>query len=148
MIMAEDKQPPTERKFRKFGQLAREEYLKALREKGLSLRKAAESIGIHRDTIYAYRLANPDYEVEVQKARLSAVEFVEDALYEQCTRGNVRAIEFFLCNRAQDRWSNQRREPSRPQAEPNDITPLVMEVLDAHPEAQADLLKRLEMTSP
>lgn len=26
MIMAEDKQPPTERKFRKFGQLAREEY--------------------------------------------------------------------------------------------------------------------------
>ncbi|OPX65845.1 MAG: hypothetical protein A4E30_00165 [Methanomassiliicoccales archaeon PtaB.Bin215] len=151
MNMAENSEPPlTGRKFRKFGQLARDEYLKAIREKGLSLRKAAEAVGIHRDTIYAYRMANPDYEIELQKARMSAIEFVEDALYEEASRGNVRAIEFYLCNRAPDRWADRRSVECKAEVEAVKVDPLpaVLEVLDAHPDAKADLIKRIEMVSP
>ena len=74
-----------------------------------SLTKAAKSAGVGRTTVYEAMEADPSLKAEVEKARESGIETVEDALAETAKRGNVVACIFFLCNRAPHRWQHVNR---------------------------------------
>lgn len=137
------------RRFIKFNATARAAYLKAI-EDGCSMTEAAAAIGLDRTTVWAYRKQHPEFEEQIFEAERASVAVVESALFEQCRKGNVRAIEFYLCNRAPERWSDRRNVELKANmaVEQRDPLPAVLETLDAHPDAKAELIKRIEMTSP
>ncbi len=138
---------PPSRRFIKFNASAREEFLRKLRS-GMTKTEASESIGVDRTTTYQYRIAHPEFEELVRDAERSAIEQVEDALYKQAKAGNIRAIEVVLYNRAADRWADKgRREAKEPAPVQADPLTAVLSVLDDHPDAKRDLIRRMELMS-
>lgn len=136
------------RKYIKFNAHARDEFLRHLQE-GKTKSAASDLVGISRVTIYQYRQDHPEYEEQVHAAEIRVVEAVEDALYAQALKGNVKAQEIVLYNRAPERWADRgkREVKEEPPQGPADPLPSVLQVLDDHPEAKKDLIKRMELMS-
>jgi hypothetical protein len=89
----------------KFNEKTREDFLSLLRC-GNSRKSALDAVGITRHTLRNHMLADSDFAKAVEDAETDAVDMVEDALFDKCSRGNVTAIIFFLANRRPDRWQN------------------------------------------
>lgn len=98
--------PPNSRGPYKFNKERREAYLQALRE-GLRPTRAAESVGVSRQIVYAYREAHPEFRREELLAERESLEAVEDALYQAAISGNINAIKMILFNRDPERWSEK-----------------------------------------
>lgn len=139
---------PSARKFIKFNASAREAFLKHL-QAGKTKTEASEAIGIDRTTTYQYRTAHPEFEEQVRAAEIRVVEAVEDALYAQALKGNVKAQEIVLYNRASDRWADKGKREAKEESPPMPVDSLsaVLAVLDDHPDAKRELIRRMELMS-
>ena len=73
-------------------------------EKGSTLVAACKAGGIAPYTLRIWRKGDENLEKDVQARRASQIDIVEDALFSQALKGNVRAQMFFLANRAPDQW--------------------------------------------
>lgn len=73
---------------------------------GASIVASCEGARISRETFYAWIHQDEQFGQDVQTAKDSRTEFVEDALYQNALKGNATAQIFFLCNRAPERWKN------------------------------------------
>lgn len=93
--------------FGKFGAKRQKAYLDSLAA-GNSKMTAAEQSAVSYDLIRRYRKVHPEFIDRETEAELRANGLVVDALHEQARTGNVKAIEFWLCNRDPDNWKKQR----------------------------------------
>ena len=93
--------------FGKIGNKKKEAFLDELR-KGLRRGKAAEAVGISRETVRLAINSDVSFAAKVDQAELDACELVEDALFNQATKGNTTAIQVWLYNRWPERWQDQR----------------------------------------
>lgn len=78
-------------------------YLRAL-EEGMTRTAAAAAAGVPLRTVQRHAQRDPELRAAVEEAEDCAVVMVEDALFTTAQRGNVRAQELFLVNRAPGRW--------------------------------------------
>lgn len=83
----------------------RAQFIEALL-KGGTISSACKLIGITRPTYYSWRHRSESFRTEADKAILSQVTIVEEALYKTALKGNLGAQVFILCNRARDRWQH------------------------------------------
>lgn len=93
--------------FVKVGLSKKAAYLEAL-AKGMRRGAAAKSVGVSRESIRLAYHEDPSFLAEIEQAELDACEPVEDALYAQCLKGNVVAIQVWLYNRSSSNWKDQR----------------------------------------
>lgn len=73
---------------------------------GHTVTSACKAVGISRPTYYVWRNRDDDFRKRADKALLSQVSIVEEALYRTAIAGSVNAQVFILCNRARDRWQH------------------------------------------
>lgn len=90
--------------FGKFTKTKRTAYLESL-AMGTAKRRAAAAAGIGYTTVFEYRKANPDFELEEQAAQEQAIGTVENAAF-KLAQTNTTAMIFWLKNRAPDRWTD------------------------------------------
>jgi hypothetical protein len=93
--------------FVKFGEAAREKYLRALSE-GHNRQNAAKAAGVSAELVRLYRKAAPEFEAAERGAEIEASGVVENALFKKAKGGSVAACKFWLCNRAAERWKQER----------------------------------------
>ena len=138
------------RKFPKFPIETRKLYLQQLNEEGLTRSEAAEAVGIDRKTVWQYRIAHPEFDELVIKAERGAIEVVEDALFQKAKKGDFKSMEFFLVNRASDRWGKG-RAPEVPVDKNaptwDSVKAAIVQALLEHPEAVDDVVRALEVVS-
>jgi hypothetical protein len=73
---------------------------------GASLVQSCKGIGIDVSTFWKWRQKSPKLEAKVYEIMDSRISIVEDALYNAAVKGNVKACETFLFNRAHTKWKN------------------------------------------
>jgi hypothetical protein len=78
-------------------------------EQGHFISYTCEKIGIARDTFYRWLVKDKKFKEEVERAQLSRIKIVEDALYKKAVEGNPTCIIFFLVNQAPHKWKNIQR---------------------------------------
>lgn len=76
---------------------------------GNSVEGTCKKVKINKTTFYEWVKKDKQFAEDVEKARLSQVVVVEDALFKKAKAGNVTAIIFFLCNRSPEKWKNVQR---------------------------------------
>ena len=81
--------------------------LKSLRG-GSNITAACQAAEISRTTFYGWRIANKEFDASVEKAKLSRVQIVEDALYKNALEGSTHAQVFYLKNRGN--WADKDKE--------------------------------------
>ncbi len=91
----------------KFGKRRQRAYLEALRN-GARRGAAAASVGVTRQTVWAYRREHPEFAEAEEQAEMEANELVEDSLFQAAVSGNVVASLAWLYNRMPDRWQDRR----------------------------------------
>jgi hypothetical protein len=80
--------------------------LKSL-EKGSSIRKSCEAAGVSTVAFWKWRRDNKDLEEKVKEIQEANIMEVEDAVFISARDGDSRAQEFYLTNRAPDRWKKR-----------------------------------------
>lgn len=93
--------------FGKFGAKRQKAYMTALAA-GTSRATAAERCGVSYELVRLYRKAHPEFADIETDAELKASGLVVDALHLRAVGGDVKAIEFWLCNRDPANWKKQR----------------------------------------
>lgn len=79
-------------------------------EQGATYRQAAQCIGVSHGTLLKWRIRDPELDKAIEKAKMSRVRLVEDALTRNALvgfTGNVEAQKFFLKNRASHDWKDK-----------------------------------------
>lgn len=94
-------------KKKKESKVRKDAYLKALSE-GVLRGAASQAAGVSRITIWEWRRKDAEFNAACEAAELSAVDAVEDALFQTALGGNVTAQQVWLYNRAPDRWADRR----------------------------------------
>ena len=84
---------------------------KILASQGLNTSEIAHKLGIHPSTLYRYMASDDIFCEAIAQGKGLANQMVEDALFSLCVgfgdqAPNQRSIEFWLKNRAKDRWSD------------------------------------------
>jgi hypothetical protein len=79
---------------------------------GGSILAACKGAGIHPATFWRWRKEDTELNSETEIAIASRVMVVEDALYNECIKGNATLIMFFLMNRAGENWKDRRVAPN------------------------------------
>jgi hypothetical protein len=87
----------------RFDRNRRKRYLD-LRSSGVPHSQAAKMVGVGRNTIWRHAKVDPFFAEAVKRAEASAVEIVEDALFQAASSGNVTAMVFYLERRDPARW--------------------------------------------
>lgn len=72
---------------------------------GLSITQACQNAGIDRRTYYNWS-QDPNIRKEIEEAKDSRLQIVEDALYKKAVEGNPTCLIFYLCNRAPEKWKS------------------------------------------
>ena len=72
--------------------------------KGHGIVRACKIVGIHRETVRKWRENDEDFRRRMDEAEVSLIEIAEEKLFEKVKAGDLKAIQFFLINRAPDRW--------------------------------------------
>jgi len=78
-------------------------------QQGNTVTKACKNTKISRDTYYRWKYEDEAFKEQVEIAKESRIEIVEDANYAKAVGGNVTAQIFFLCNRCPTRWKHVNR---------------------------------------
>ena len=74
---------------------------------GLTNEQIAHNVGINPDTLYRWKNDFPEISEALKKGK-DVVDFeVENALLEECKKGNVTAQIFWLKNRRSDKWRDK-----------------------------------------
>ena len=92
---------------------------------GKTLREACDEAGVPVGTLLQRVERNASARQRLDAALRTTVAVVEDALYEAAVaKGNVTAQQFFLCNRAPERWRpNSALKPGDALPRPERVTP-------------------------
>jgi hypothetical protein len=96
--------PPPRGNARKFNDEAQRTYFDAI-ARGISPGDAAKLAGVTRDTVNAYRKADPAFAEAEEEARAGVNELVEEALLQAALGGNVDAMKTWLFNRSREAWA-------------------------------------------
>ena len=65
---------------------------------------ACKAAGINDGTLWRWRVADARLDRLIDKVLDVRVKFVEDALYQTALKGSVQAQQYFLNNRARNKW--------------------------------------------
>lgn len=76
-------------------------------ENGCSIAKACSGANVSTVAFYKWRKADPKLAETVEEIIESRIMVVEDAVYFSAVNGDSRAQEFYLTNRAPDRWKKR-----------------------------------------
>lgn len=82
------------------------EFLKAYRQKACNITAACDAVGISRDTFYRWKKGKR-FAQQLKLIEESLIDMAETQLLKNIREGNQRAVEFFLKNRAPDRWKDR-----------------------------------------
>lgn len=74
---------------------------------GLSNMQIYENMGIHKATFYRWVNSNEEFATLIKTFREVEIRHVENALFEQCKKGNTAAIIFYLKNKKPDIWKDK-----------------------------------------
>jgi len=77
--------------------------LKALKKERMNITSACESVGISRETFYAYQREDKEFRKRVDELREANIDWVESKLMNNIDKGSERSIEFFLRTQAKHR---------------------------------------------
>lgn len=100
-------------KFRKFGDLERQAYLK-LRSEGVGKLNAADGVGISDDTVRQYAKEYPEWDELDRTAASKANQHVENFLFKAAEKGNVAACCAWLYNKDPENWKDRRKPEMLP----------------------------------
>jgi len=75
---------------------------------GMRFTSASKAAGVDRSTVYNWLQKDPEFAEAYKQAEVAQIELVEDALIQQCLKGNATCLIFFLTNRAPDRYADRR----------------------------------------
>ena len=108
--MATKKTSP--KKAAKAGQLtqSQQRFLEALKGNLGIISKAADEVGIHRNTHYHWMQTNKKYSEEVEAIENDCIDVVENALMNNILAGDVASIIFFLKTKAKARGFVEKTE--------------------------------------
>ena len=76
----------------------------ALLHQDKTLREACEEAGLSAGAVLERAARNRRVRERLEAALQTQAALVEDALYETALKGNATAQQFYLCNRAPERW--------------------------------------------
>lgn len=84
----------------------KELFLEAYKINICNISKACESININRKTFYRWLEKFPKFKEQIEEINEALTDMVECQLYKNVKKGMEKAIEFYLCNRKKDKYSN------------------------------------------
>ena len=87
-------------------------FFEVYKRKGCNITAACDAVGISRQTYYEWR-KEEEFNRKCEEVEESLVDMAEVQLIKNIREGNQRAVEFFLCNRAPDRWKKMIRQDLR-----------------------------------
>ena len=87
-------------------------FFEVYKRKGCNITAACDAVGISRQTYYEWR-KEEEFNRKCEEGEESLVDMAEVQLIKNIREGNQRAVEFFLCNRAPDRWKKMIRQDLR-----------------------------------
>lgn len=84
----------------------KEQFFEVYKKKACNISVTCEAIGISRETYYQWR-KEQDFDNQCRTVEESLVDMAETQLLKNIRSGNQRAVEFFLKNKAPDRWKDK-----------------------------------------
>ena len=96
------------------GKYTAAQMIEAIQEAEGNLTEAARILGCSRTTIYNYMERYVTIKEAYAEANERTIDWVEGKLLEQCRRGNITAIIFFLKTKGKHRGYVERQEVSGP----------------------------------
>ncbi|MEA1964726.1 MAG: phBC6A51 family helix-turn-helix protein [Candidatus Aerophobetes bacterium] len=78
-------------------------FFEVYKRKACNVTAACDAVGISRQTYYEWR-KEEEFTQKCEEAEESLLDMAEVQLIKNIREGNERALEFYLCNRAPNRW--------------------------------------------
>ena len=103
----------TNKKESKFNSEKQKIFIKLI-EEGKTFAKASQEVGINRATEFRYRKVNKQYREQVETAKQSQIEAVEDVLFQMCMDKNITAVIFFLKCKKSDVYHKELKNTDNP----------------------------------
>jgi hypothetical protein len=83
------------------------EEVEQLAAQGLTQEQIADSLGWHRDTLYAKKRAYSEFSDAIKRGKAKGLKVITNNLFDQSGKGNVAATIFYLKNRDPDNWKDK-----------------------------------------
>ena len=87
----------------------KELFLEAYKKGMCHVSNACKAVNISRDTYYRWKKESKKFANAIAEIDEALVDMAECSLYTNVKNGIQKAIEFFLCNRKKDKYSNTNR---------------------------------------
>ena len=84
-------------------------FFEVYKRKGCNITAACDAVGISRQTYYKWR-KEKEFNQKCEEAEESLTDMAEVQLIKNIREGNQKAVEFYLCNRASNRWKKTIRQ--------------------------------------
>ena len=75
---------------------------------GLSLMEMSEMLGMNHNTLLRKRKKHEELEGAIRRGRLVAQTMISSALFNKALSGDTSAMQFYLKNRAPEKWADKR----------------------------------------
>lgn len=85
----------------------REVFIEAYKKSFGSITAACRASGLSRSAYYRYMQTNKKFRKAIEELNQSFIELAESKLYQKVLEGDLKAIKFFLVNKAPDRWRSE-----------------------------------------
>ena len=86
------------------------EFCEVYKRKACNVTAACDAVGISRETYYEWRRNDKEFDQKCKEIEESLIDLAEVQLIKNIREGNQRAVEFFLKNRAAERWKDKREQ--------------------------------------
>jgi len=84
-------------------------FFEVYKKKACNITAACDAVGISRQTYYEWR-KEKEFDQKCKEVEESLIDMAEVQLIKNMREGNQRAVEFFLKNRASERWKDKREQ--------------------------------------
>lgn len=84
-------------------------FFEVYKRKGCNITAACDAVGISRQTYYEWR-KEKEFDQKCKEAEESLIDMAEVQLIKNIREGNEKALEFYLCNRAPNKWRKTIRQ--------------------------------------
>lgn len=82
-------------------------FLEAFKKKVCNIGLSCDAVNIDRQTYYNWREGDKIFDQACRDVEEGLIDLAETQLYKNLRSGNQKAVEFYLKNRARDRWSDR-----------------------------------------
>lgn len=100
--------PPQPRKTKAYKEEKKIPFLEAFARIG-TISGAADAVGIHRDSYYAWKREDPAFSDAFQRAELQLTDTLESVMHEKALKGDTTALIFLLKARAPQKYTERYR---------------------------------------